>query len=211
LQTFLKYQPLGLRVWHWFNAAVVTGLLTTVVLRKTLFSVRANTAMIEAKGQEAGVKIDPELAKNMANQFADNLWNWHVKLGYALAFCLFVRLVVAFIQKDHPVGAAFRSFKHYRTCPPTEKHESLHYALVRLGYLLFYVAVTWMVASGLSMVFNDSLKISQATMDTVGEWHENTQYFFFAFVIVHVAGVVLGELGRYGGIISNMIHGGSRD
>ncbi|MEN0059456.1 MAG: cytochrome b/b6 domain-containing protein, partial [Bdellovibrio sp.] len=60
---FRKYQPLGLRIWHWLNALAILGLLLTVLLRKTFLSWRTNSALIEAKLQAAGTAITPELAK----------------------------------------------------------------------------------------------------------------------------------------------------
>lgn len=209
--SFIKYQPIGLRVWHWFNAAVITGLLLTVGLRRTLFSGRAITKLIESKTADAGVTLDHEVAKDIANTMVDRLWDWHVYLGYALGTLLLLRILVAFIHNESPFRWCRLGYQQFRVCPPQGKKESLHYVAVRSGYLAFYLATLFMVLSGLVMVYNDNiLHLPSDFIDQLHDVHEAFQYFFLAFVIIHIAGVVIGELGRYGGIVSNMIHGGSK-
>ena len=208
---FIKYQPVGLRLWHWLNATVITGLLLTVGLRRTLFRGRTLTQMIENKAGSAGTTIDHKLAREIANSFVDQLWQWHIYLGYALGILLLLRILVVFVHKESPLAFALRGFQQFKTAAPADKKDSLHYLMVRSGYLVFYLAVIFMVGSGLSMIFADELHLPEPWVNQIHDVHEVFQYFFLLFVIGHIAGVIWAELGRHRGLVSNMIHGGDRD
>ena len=92
---FRKYQPLCLRVWHWMNAAIISGLLMTVLLRKTLLSWRINSVLIEEKLKAAGTVITPELAKDIAIAIRNPLWDCHIYLGFALGVFFIGRICIA--------------------------------------------------------------------------------------------------------------------
>ena len=79
------YSPI-FRLWHWFNAFVVLGLLGTVFLRKTFLSWRTNSEILMTKLTEFGVDISAEQAKILAKAIRAGMWEWHIILGYALAF-----------------------------------------------------------------------------------------------------------------------------
>lgn len=208
---FRKYQPLPLRLWHWLNAAVIFGLLGTVLLRKTFLSWRTNSALIEAKLKEAGTVITPELAKDIAVSIRNPLWDWHIYLGFGLAALLVGRvLVAAFVEKKCPLGHALESFKGLKNVPPQEKPAALHYTLVRAGYAVFYFVTLLMVATGLMQTFKTELGLSKDFIGTVKEVHELMMWFFVIFVGGHITGVVIAENQKDPGIISDMIHGGDR-
>lgn len=211
LHSFLRFQPIGLRIWHWLNAAVVTGLLLTVALRKTLFGIRANSAMIQAKAAAAGVTaMTPKLAKDIANGYIDRLWEWHVFLGYSLGVLLLLRILVIFAHKECPWRHFRLGLAQYQSAGPQDKRDSLHYVLVRSGYLAFYIAALFMITSGLTMIYAESLHLSDAMEENIHDVHETFQWFFIVFVGGHIGGVIMAELGKYRGLISNMIHGGDR-
>lgn len=84
MASFKKFQPVGLRLWHALNALVVTSLLLTVLLRRTLFNMRLNQELLRTKAAAAGHSLDPKVAKALAEALTDHLWEWHVYLGYGL-------------------------------------------------------------------------------------------------------------------------------
>lgn len=210
--SFKKYQPLSLRVWHWLNALAILGLLGTAFLRKTFLSWRTNSALIESKLQEAGTTITPELAKDIAVSIRTPMWDWHYVLGFTLGGLMLVRVLVGiFAVKKCPATHAAESAWNLRKVPAGQKANAIHYTLVKSGYALFYLVTVFMVVSGLTLYFKTELGISKEALNPVKEVHELMMWFFVAFVVGHILGLVIAENRHDQGLVSDMIHGGSKD
>ncbi|WP_374032526.1 cytochrome b/b6 domain-containing protein [Bdellovibrio bacteriovorus] len=210
--SFKKYQPLSLRVWHWLNALAILGLLGTAFLRKTFLSWRTNSALIENKLQEAGTTITPELAKDIAVSIRTPMWDWHYVLGFTLGGLLLVRVLVGiFAVKKCPATHAAQSAWNLRKVPAGQKANAVHYTLVKTGYALFYLVTVFMVASGLLLYFKTELGISKEALNPVKEIHELMMWFFVAFVVGHIVGIVVAENRHDQGLVSDMIHGGPKE
>ncbi|ASD64185.1 cytochrome b/b6 domain-containing protein [Bdellovibrio bacteriovorus] len=210
--SFKKYQPLSLRVWHWLNALAILGLLGTAFLRKTFLSWRTNSALIENKLQEAGTTITPELAKDIAVSIRTPMWDWHYVLGFTLGGLLLVRVLVGiFAVKKCPATHAAQSAWNLPKVPAGQKANAVHYTLVKTGYALFYLVTVFMVASGLLLYFKTELGISKEALNPVKEIHELMMWFFVAFVVGHIVGIVVAENRHDQGLVSDMIHGGRKE
>lgn len=209
--TFTKYQPLGLRFWHWLNALAVLGLLGTVFLRKTFLSWRSNAALIESKLQEAGTQITPELAKDIAVSIRTPMWEWHYILGFILGGALILRILMSlFVEKKCPATSACQSALSLSKIPVSERTHAIHYTLVKIGYVLFYLATLLMVISGLVMYFRTEMKLSKEILEPIKEIHELMMWFFVVFTVGHLIGVVIAENRQDSGLVSDMINGGYR-
>ena len=207
--SFKKYQPASLRLWHWLNALVIVGLLLTVLLRKTLLSWRANSALIQEKLNEAGTAIAPEMAREIAVAIRNPLWDWHVYLGFALTTLLIGKILVAvFIEKKAVDVQSIKNIFLFKRIPNPERKEALHYSFVKTGYAVFYIATAVMVVTGLLLNFEESLKLSEPLSEVLKETHEIMMWFFVVFIGGHLAGVVLAENGADKGLVSDMINGG---
>lgn len=210
--SFKKYQSMGLRMWHWLNALAILGLLGTVLLRKTFLSWRGNAALIESKLQGAGTQITPELAKDIAVSIRAPMWDWHYILGFILGGALVVRLVIAiFVEKKCPATSAYQSVRNLSNVSASERGHALHYAFVKTGYALFYLATLFMVVTGLLMYFQTDIKLSKGILDSVKELHELMMWFFVVFSAGHIVGVVVAENRQDPGLVSDMINGGKKD
>lgn len=209
---FKRPRPLALRLWHWANAAALLGSLGTVLLRKTFFSWRTNAALIEAEVREAGGTISTEAAVQLARALREPMWQWHYVLGFALAGLLALRFALALVTRDPelaPLRSAWRDVTRWWPLPPEQRRAATHHLLVRVGYAVFYVALTFMAASGLTLYFKAPLGLSQELAGAVKEAHELAMWFFVVFTIGHVVGVVVAELRGERGLVSDMIHGGA--
>lgn len=210
--SFKKYQPLSLRLWHWLNAMVILGLLTTVLLRKTFLSWRTNSVLIQDKLTEVGTSITPELAKDIAVAIRNPLWDWHIYLGYFLAALILSRVLIAiFIEKKCIVLKPLKNLFQFGQVPQTEKTEFLHYSLVKIGYGIFYLATLLMVISGFMLTFKTELNLAKELSQNIKETHELMMWFFVVFVLGHLLGVVIAENKKDAGIISDMINGGNKE
>ncbi len=192
---FKKPQPRTLRLWHWLNAFAIFGLLGTVFLRKTFLSWRTNAQLIEDKAAELGASgLTAESAAVIARAIRDPMWQWHYVLGFAL---------VALIVFRAGVGLATR------TRPPV-RPRSVHHKLVKVGYAVFYAAVTFMGTTGVVLFFKAQLGLSKELTQGVKESHEAAIIFFALFVAAHLMGVVVAELRGERGLVSDMINGGDQ-
>jgi Ni/Fe-hydrogenase 1 B-type cytochrome subunit len=207
--TLKKYQPASLRIWHWINAFVILGLLSTVLLRKTFLSWRTNSALIEAKLRDAGITVTADLAKDIAVSIRTPMWDWHYILGFTLTAALVLRVIVAlFVEKKSPFATAVCGLRAFFKAPAVERKEALHYALVKTGYGLFYLCVVVMMTTGLLMYFRNELNLTKDAFEQMKERHEQLMWFFVVFVVGHILGVVVAENQQNQGIVSDMINGG---
>ncbi len=207
--SFRGYKPASLRVWHWLNALVITALLGTVLLRKTFLSWRTNSALLEDRLRETGVIITPELAKELAVAIRNPLWDWHIRLGFALGALLLGRVVIAlFVEKRLPAARAMASLSRAKLAPANERRDALHHALVKASYVVFYFVTLVMVATGVVLVFRGELGLAKPLATQIKEAHELLMWFFVAFVAAHLLGVVVAENRDDPGLISEMVNGG---
>ncbi|MNK15837.1 hypothetical protein D3C87_339880 [compost metagenome] len=207
--TFRKYQPLGLRIWHWLNALAIFALLGTVLLRKTFLSWRSNAALIQNRIQEAGGSVSTEVAANIAKELRDLMWEWHVYIGFALGALLIYRLGVGlWTERKCPGVSALKSAFAFKKAAPEDKNAALHETFVKTGYALFYLVALFMVVSGVLMYFEETLSLSKGFKGLLKETHELLMWFFIIFITGHVIGVVVAENRNDKGLVSDMIHGG---
>lgn len=191
----MKYSS-SFRLWHWLNALVIFGLLATVFLRKTFLSWRTNSEILMAKLSEFGIDVTAEQAKILAKAVRAGMWEWHIILGYALAFLLVYRIVLYFTN-----GKNKESFSIL----------SLHKKGVEILYYIFYITIFFMALSGLFLLFYEDLGFSKDLAHSVKDLHELVYNFTLYFVILHIGGVVFAELRDEKGLISNMISGERKD
>lgn len=191
----MKYS-LNFRIWHWLNAFVVLGLLSTVFLRKTFLSWRTNSEILMSELQSMGTEISVEQAKILAKAVRAGMWEWHIILGYAL-----VGLIL------------FRFYLYLKESSPRAKFDSLttHKKAVRSLYYLLYATLVFMALSGLSIHFYQELNITKELAHDIKELHELVFYLVMFFVPLHLAGVVISDLTEKRGLVSSMINGRKRD
>jgi Ni/Fe-hydrogenase 1 B-type cytochrome subunit len=187
----MKY-ALNFRIWHWLNAAVVLGLLGTVFLRKTFLSWKTNSEILTSKLAEIDIVVTQEQAKVLAKAVRAGMWEWHIILGYALAFLILYRVYLYFRDKS-----------------PREKFSSLtlHKKGVRSLYYVFYATLLFMSVSGLSIHFHEELRIAKEMAGDIKDIHELVFNAIMIFVPIHVAGVVIADATTEKGLVSSMING----
>lgn len=206
--SFKKYQPASLRIWHWLNALAIFGLLGTTLLRKTFLSWRANSAFIQSQLSEQGIEISSDLARNIAVGIRNPMWDWHIYFGISLSILLIGRILAAFFIRDKTdsLGTHFRNFKN----ETKDRAQTLHKLSVKALYVVFYLMAGLMVVSGLILTFKEEFGFEKALTGPVKEIHELSMWFFVGFVALHILGVVVAELTKGRGIVSDMIHGGDK-
>jgi cytochrome b561 len=183
---------LKFRIWHWLNAFVVLGLLGTVFLRKTFLSWRANSEILMEKLLEFHITISSDQAKILAKAIRAEMWEWHIYLGYALAFLMIYRTCLYF--KDSSFRQNFLEL-------------DLHKKGVKSLYILVYSALFFMTFSGFVIYFYQELGLSKDIAHNIKEIHEAVYIILLVSVPLHIVGVVFADATQERGIISRMIHG----
>jgi cytochrome b len=83
----------------------------------------------------------------------------------------------------------------------------LHKKAVHILYYIFYATLFFMAVSGVFLEFYKELGVSKDFTHDIKEIHELVFNFIWFFVVAHIGGVVMAELTKEKGLISNMISG----
>ncbi len=178
-----QFSPLY-RIWHWLQAVAVFGLFITVVLRMSVMHKEQIGGIVQAKLAEIGTIITDEQAVMIGKAVRAPMWDWHIYLGIAVAVLLVVR--IAMVLKN---GFGFDDN------PAMQKVYTL--------YKLFYGVLAAMSLSGLVLYW----KLAGEGKEIVESVHMYLGWSGFAFMAIHIAGVVLAEKSDQGGLVSRMISG----
>lgn len=187
----MKY-TLKFRIWHWLNAIVVLGLLATFFLRKTFLSWRTNSEVLMTKLTDMDIEVTAEQTKVLAKAVRAGMWEWHIILGYALAFLVLYRIYLFFADSSEKVD--FSSL-------------DMHHKAVRVSYYVFYAVLLFMTVSGLAIHFYQELGLSKDLAKSIKGIHEPVAYFLAVFVPLHIAGVFIADATDEKGLVSSMING----
>ena len=187
----MRYTP-QFRIWHWFNAFVVLGLLGTVFLRKTFLSWRTNSEILLNKLAEIDIIITQDQSAMLAKSIREGMWEWHIYLGFAL-----ITLII------------YRVYLHYKDDSKKENFSelNLHKKGVHILYYILYIVLFFMAVSGLVIHFYDFLGLNKEIAHNLKEVHELTYNFILFFVPIHILGVIIADNTSEKGLISTMING----
>ncbi len=191
----MKY-TFNFRIWHWLNALVILGLLGTVFLRKTFLSYKANAEIIVFKLSGIGVDISIDEAKTVAKAIRAGMWEWHIILGYALAFLILYRIYLFF--KDTSKIERFGSL-------------TLHKKAVKISYYVVYATLLFMALSGFAIHFYEALGMSKEFAGAIKDIHELVFNIIMIFVPLHIAGVFIADIKDEHGLISTMVNGRTKE
>jgi len=202
-----KYSS-SIRLWHWLNAVIITGSLLTVMINSTVMEAWTNASLITDKLKEKGVKITEDQARSVAFALSDKVWAVHTYLGYALAGLFLFRIILEFFElADQKLIRKIKSARQSFLSRQEDRISSRNEMLIKALYTVFYVLLMAMVVTGLCLAFRENIPVLRQ-MHFIKEIHGFTMYLVIGFILVHIAGVLIGERKRHKGIVSDMINGG---
>ena len=186
--------------------------MITVLLNSTLMNPRKNVGMVQEQLKSRGLTATEEQAFAVSHEYEDMIWGVHKWIGYGIAFLLLSRVVIELVQpKEEKLKNRFRKALGLYKSGDGNKTEYRHYLSTKLSYFLFYFLLLWMALSGLGLAFGRELGIPRGLHGTIKELHSIGQYFMYAFVLIHLGGVIIGENRNIKGIVSGMINGNKRN
>jgi Ni/Fe-hydrogenase 1 B-type cytochrome subunit len=205
---FIQQHSAPLRIWHWLTFLFLTSSMVTVLLVSTLFSQRDNIKLVQDQLKGQGVTVTNDQAFSVTREYEDKLWNVHKYLGFGLVFLLLSRVAIEFIQpEDEKLMNKLKKVKELRAKNDANQADYNHYMWVRISYTIFFVLLFCMGVTGLGLAFGRNLNLSREIHGSIKEVHSIIQYLMYAFVAIHLTGVIIAENGKIKGIVSGMIHG----
>ena len=205
---FLQRHSSSLRIWHWLTFLFIAGSIVTVLLNSTLFSQRDNIKLVQGQLQGQGVTVTADQAFAVSREYEDKLWGIHKFIGFGLAFLLLARVVIEFTQpEEEKITFRMKMAKSGLRQNDENKQEYQHYLRVKMSYTLFFILLFCLVLTGLGLVFGRDLGFSREVHGGIKNIHSIIQYLMYAFIVIHLAGVIIAENGKIRGIVSGMING----
>jgi len=208
LNLFAKQKnSLAIRIWHWLTFLGFAASLTTVLLGSTMFKTKKNISTVMDEVAQKGGTVTKDQAWSVAHAYSDKLWDTHKIIGYVLCFLLLTRILIEFSQnKEGKLAARIRAALKFHPVNDSAIRERNHYVLVKRGYLVFYCLFLCMALTGLVLAFED-VEFLKPIHKTASSLHSFFQWGIYAYILLHLIGVVRADLYKTKGMVSGMING----
>ena len=177
------------RLLHWTITSTILFLLFTVFLRSGWMNKKHIGEIVIQKLGESGYTISQKDAYGVGSAVRNSMWQWHTIFGYVLIGLYVIRMIVVAKQGlayKNPLGAGLTSKEKFRSWL----------------YLIFYFLLTITLVTGFVIV--NGPKSMKEPMVFI---HTKALYYVTAFIILHIAGVLIADGGEEKGIISKMVSG----
>lgn len=204
---FTEKHSLAIRLWHWVTVVTMAASLILVLLASTMFGTRDNMGMVQEQLERKGAIVTPDQARAVAHEYSDKLWMAHKWVGYGLCFLLLARVVIeVFVSRDEKLWGRIKRVMGIKPSNGYVKSDQRHYLFIKEGYLVFYVLFLIMALTGLGLAYEE-VPLFDTYHRPIKKVHEFVQYLVYAYLVVHLIGVIRADVGKYPGIISGMING----
>lgn len=205
---FLQSHSVALRIWHWLTFLFITTSIVTVLINSTLLSPRDNVKMVQEQLNRSGLTATDQQAFAVSHEYEDKMWDVHKLSGYGIALLLLARIVIEFtLPREEKMKTRFKRAIELSKEKNERSAEYKHYVRVRQIYMLFFLLLFMLALTGLGMAFGRELGFSRGISRNLKSIHEFLQYAMYAFVFIHLSGVIRAETGKIKGVVSGMING----
>ena len=205
--SFIERHSLAIRVWHWIFSSLIMATIIIVVLATFVFNSGQNVPLVQEQLQQKGVSADAKAAWAVSHAFNDKLWGLHTWIGYGIAIFVLGRFLLELFQpSEEKIGVKLRRAMGFSALLSEEKQQKSHYLRVKWGYVFFYGCILIMALTGLGLAFED-VPFFNGIRQPLRSVHSFTQYLIYAFILLHLIGVIAADIRRYPGIVSGMING----
>jgi len=159
--------------------------------------------MVQDLVKERGGTVTDDQARNVAHEYSDKLWMLHKYIGFGLSILMLWRIVTEIaLSKEKRLATRIRKATSF----PQQGGEKRHFLLVQYGYVLFYAMFILMALTGLVLAFEDWQWLDPVHKAS-SNIHSILQWGLYAYMLIHIFGVLRADLTKYGGIVSRMING----
>ncbi|MGQ1783537.1 cytochrome b/b6 domain-containing protein [Saccharicrinis sp. GN24d3] len=183
-----KY-PKIYRIIHWAIAISFLLLLLTIFLRLTWLNKFNVAAIIQDYLNTTDQMLSQEQLIVLAKKIRQPMWDWHFYIGYVLVGLFSIRFTLP-------------ALGHMKFQNPLTKDLSLKEKFKKWTYLIFYVCVIISLSTGLIIEWGP--KELKKPMEEI---HILGIYYLVAFVVIHLAGILIAEFTDQKGIVSRIVSG----
>jgi Ni/Fe-hydrogenase 1 B-type cytochrome subunit len=205
---FLQKHSGILRIWHWCLFVFLSASIICVILGSLVFKTGRNIGMVEDVLKDRGAIVTENQARAVAHEYNDKIWNIHKIIGFGISILLLSRIFIEVAQPgDEKLKTRMSNALGIYKLNDLRKTDYRHYLIVKWIYLAFFILLTVMAMTGLSLAFDDDIASLHKIHRPVKEVHEFCQWLMYAFIFIHLSGVFRAELTKHKGVVSGMIHG----
>ena len=177
------------RILHWTIAVLMGVLFLTGFLRMNWMSKKTIINVVSTQAKSQNIMFEKEQIIPIAKSIQAPMWEWHEYAAYCMFFAFLFRII-------------YMLTKGIRFPMPFAKDQPLNERFQGFTYIIFYLFVAISIITGAYLKWgNETFK---ELMETVHKW---AIYWFPLFMILHLFGIVFGELSKKKGITSKMIGG----
>lgn len=180
------------RIIHWTIAVTFMLLLITIFLRLTWMNKNNMADIIQNYLNSTDQSLSREQIVAMAKQIRKPMWDWHIYLGYVLVGLFSIRFTLPL-------------FGTMRFQSPFVKELTTKQRFQKWTYIIFYICVVGSLVTGLLIEWGP-----KDWTKSLEEVHVLGIYYLVAFIVLHIAGIIIAEFTDHKGIISRIINGGDR-
>jgi len=180
---------LGSRLIHWAIAFAILFLLLTVFLRLGWMNKDHLGDILQKSLAKKGIQLSSADAAAIGKDIRKPMWQYHVITGYVIIGLYLIRIVITFLQ-----GIGFKS--------PFSADATARDKFKGWVYIIFYGLLAVSLFTGFMIV--NGPKDWKEVMEPV---HVKSLYYMLTFIVLHVSGVLLADMGAEKGIVSKMISG----
>jgi Ni/Fe-hydrogenase 1 B-type cytochrome subunit len=197
----------AIRIWHWTLFLFVSASFATVLLASTIFRTRNNVALVTNELQAKGQTVSQDQARAVAHAYSDKLWDIHKWLGFGISLLVLIRIIIELTgPRPERLGMQLKKALGLKPTDRQTKMNLQQFIQVKRIYVIFYAALLLMALTGLGLAFED-IPFLRTAHSTIKQLHGFLQWIIYGFVLIHLAGVILADLGSHKGLVSRMIHG----
>jgi Ni/Fe-hydrogenase 1 B-type cytochrome subunit len=197
----------AIRIWHWSLFLFVSASFVTVLLASTVFRTRNTVAMVRDELQAKGAVVNADQARAVAHAYSDKLWDIHKWLGFGISLLVLIRIIIELTgPRPERLGVQLKKALGLQPADRQTRMEVQQFIQVKRIYIIFYLALLLMALTGLGLAFED-IPFLRAWRSSIKQIHGFLQWVIYGFVLIHLAGVILADLGKQKGLVSRMIHG----
>jgi len=205
---FIQKHSSLIRIWHWVTFLVLSASMITVLINATMLNPRDNIGLVQNQLKEKGLTASEEQAFAVSHEYEDKMWDVHKLLGFGLAFLLVARVLIEItLPGNEKIRSRIKNTMSLLKLNDENKVQYKHYLNVKRVYMLFYTILILMALTGLGLAFGRDLGFTREIHNAVKTVHSILQYCMYAFVLIHLIGVVIAENTKDKGIVSGMING----